>query len=225
MSRGITSSNRARSVLLVTSVVIGSAFAGWARAETSQPSFDCRKATSLVERSICINPELSALDRQLAQAFVAASARTTDKVGLRKDQNKWRTTIRDKCRSSECIADAYGARTSALSVTAENGRVLVLPGTGPAPLPPKTSVIAGVILYGTLVFDHDAAGGFTALQVGDRQYKLRYVWNVPESAAEQINRLEDASQTVSVIGDLLVWPDGTKAFDERSRAMVLIPKK
>ena len=225
MNRGVTSSNWARSVLVVTSVVIGSAFTGWAGAETSQPSFDCRKATSSVERSICISPELSALDRQLAQAFAAASTRTTDKVGLRKDQNKWRTTIRDKCRTGECIADAYGPRTRALSVTAENGRVLVIPGTGPAQLPPKTSVITGVILYGTLVFDHDAAGGFTALQVGDLQYKLRYVWNVPESAAEQINRLEDASQTVSVIGDLLVWPGGTKEFDDRSRAIVLIPKK
>ncbi|WP_176399135.1 lysozyme inhibitor LprI family protein [Pandoraea sp. PE-S2T-3] len=212
-------------MLVVTSIVIGSAFAGWARAETLQPSFDCRKATSSVERSICISPELSALDSQLAQVFAAASARTADKVGLRKDQNKWRTTIRDKCRSSECIADAYGARTRALSVTAENGRVLVLPGTGSAPLPPKTSVIAGGILYGTLVFDHDAAGGFTALQVGDRQYKLRYVGSVPESLAEQINRLEDASQTVSILGDLIVWPDGTKAFDDRSRAIVLIPKK
>lgn len=225
MNRGINSSRWARSALVVTAIVIGSAFTGWARAQTSQPSFDCRKASSSVERSICASPSLAESDSQLAQAFAAATSRTVDKAGLRKDQNKWRVTVRDKCSSDECIADAYVTRTRALRVSAANGLVLTLPRTGDASLPAKTSVFSGAVLYGTLVFDHDPAGGFTALQVGDRQYKLRYVWDVPEPIRVQIQRLEDSAQIVCVVGDLIVWPDGTKSFDDRSPVALLVPKK
>ncbi|VVE21028.1 lysozyme inhibitor LprI family protein [Pandoraea commovens] len=198
---------------------------GVVSAQTVQPSFDCRKASSSVERSICASPSLAESDNQLAQAFTAATNRTADKAGLRKDQNKWRATVRDKCRSDECIANAYRERTRALRVSAENGRVLTFPRTGDASPPSKTSVFSGAVLYGTLVFDHDLAGGFVALQVGDRQYKLRYVWDVPETLQAQIQRLEDSAQMVSVIGDLIAWPDGTKSVDDRSPVALLVPKQ
>lgn len=194
-------------------------------AQTAQPSFDCRKASNSVEQSICASPSLAESDSQLAQAFAAATSRTVDKVGLRKDQNKWRATVRDKCRSDECVANAYRERTRALRVSAENGRVLTFPRTGDASLPATTSVLSGAVLYGALVFDHDPAGGFIALQVGDRQYKLRYVWDVPEPIQVQIQRLEDSTQMLSVVGDLIVWPDGTKTFDDRSQVTLLVPKK
>lgn len=216
---------RAKRVGWATVAMIGVFSAIPALAEIAKPSFDCRKASSSVERSICASPSLAESDSQLAQAFAATTSRTADKVGLRKDQNKWRTTVRDKCRSDECIANAYRERTRALRVSAENGRVLTFPRTGDASLPAKTSVLSSAVLYGTLVFDHDPAGGFIALLVGDRQYKLRYVGDVPETLQAQIQRLEDSAQMVSVIGDLVVWPDGTKSFDDRSPVVLLVPQK
>lgn len=223
MSWGATYSRATRG-LWATVAVIGAFSTMQAWAEIAKPSFDCRKASSLVERSICASPSLAESDSQLAQAFAAAASRTVDKAGLRKDQNKWRTTVRDTCRSDECIANAYGVRTRALRVSAENGRVLTFPRTGDASLPAKTSVLSGAVLYGALVFDHDPAGGFVALQVGDRQYRLRYVWDVPEPIQAEIQRLEDSAQTVCVVGELVVWSDGTKTFDDRSQVTLLVPQ-
>ncbi|VVE50181.1 Lipoprotein LprI [Pandoraea communis] len=163
---------QAKRVGWATVAIIGVFSAIPALAEIAKPSFDCSKASSSVELSICASPSLAESDNQLAQAFTAATNRTADKAGLRKDQNKWRATVRDKCRSDECIANAYRERTRALRVSAENGRVLTFSRTGDASIPAKTSVLSGTVLYGALVFDHDPAGGFIALQVGGHQYKL-----------------------------------------------------
>lgn len=41
------------------------------------PSFDCTRAGSWTERTICADPELSALDEEMANAFAAARAATS----------------------------------------------------------------------------------------------------------------------------------------------------
>src|SRR3546814_6942360 len=41
------------------------------------PSFDCARAATWAEKTICADPELSALDERMARSFAAARAATT----------------------------------------------------------------------------------------------------------------------------------------------------
>lgn len=73
-------------------------------------SFDCRKATTAVERTICSNEALSRLDSQLKADFDTALARATDPAALRAAQRNWLTEVRDKCVDQACIERTYKAR-------------------------------------------------------------------------------------------------------------------
>lgn len=72
------------------------AFAG-----TVTASFDCRKAVTAVERTICSDSKLAALDRELAKAFAEAKqANAQDREFLKKSQSEW-LQKRSECSSSE----------------------------------------------------------------------------------------------------------------------------
>ena len=80
--------------------------------------FDCAKAQSRVEKLVCARPELSRLDDELAKAFETirketagidgATGKASFSFGVEHD--RWRTTIRDKCRTASCLKKAYEAR-------------------------------------------------------------------------------------------------------------------
>jgi uncharacterized protein YecT (DUF1311 family) len=65
---------------------------------TAAPSFDCKRATSIVEKEICGSAEFSDLDRDIAASFTAALAvlGTAAAAALRADQRAW-LKIRDDC--------------------------------------------------------------------------------------------------------------------------------
>ena len=82
----------------------------------SGPSFDCARAASPAESAICASPELSYVDRVLAESF----ARTMAALGadgqarLRAAQHDWLST-RDRCGGdAECLKSAMVARINAL---------------------------------------------------------------------------------------------------------------
>ncbi len=60
-------------------------------ASAQGPSFDCTKAKGQVERQICADPALAALDRQLDAVYKAATAKATGQLGaaLRTAQRSW----------------------------------------------------------------------------------------------------------------------------------------
>ena len=74
-------------------------------------SFDCGKARTSVEKSICANPSLSQLDDSMASAYKDAVDRGGEKV--RNDQRAW-LTEREKCKDENCIRIQYQERTVAL---------------------------------------------------------------------------------------------------------------
>ncbi|MFE8033021.1 DUF3298 domain-containing protein [Thiohalocapsa marina] len=87
-------------------------------------SFDCDKARTPVERAICADPALDALDLQLASAYAQALRRAGATAGngndtsmvadrLRDDQRGW-LFERDRCPDRECIEQAYRQRLAAL---------------------------------------------------------------------------------------------------------------
>ena len=73
-------------------------------------SFDCSKARTNVEMLICDDPDLSALDREMA-ALYAAARRTTP--GAADIQLTW-IKVRNKCANASCLYDAYDERISQL---------------------------------------------------------------------------------------------------------------
>jgi len=82
----------------------------------AQPSFDCAKATSPVERFICASPELSGLDEMLGRSFAVA----VDKLGdagacLRTDQSRWLRAVRNACADDACLQRAYRLRLGELN--------------------------------------------------------------------------------------------------------------
>lgn len=77
-------------------------------------SFNCAKASNKVEKMICTNPVLSALDENLSKAFKEALKAKNDKEQLKKEQFLWMKE-RDKCKESICVQKTYESRIADLN--------------------------------------------------------------------------------------------------------------
>lgn len=78
---------------------------------SASPSFDCRKATTAVEKLICSNPELSKLDVSLAETYKEAVSKDRS---IRDDQRAWNAE-KNKCADLDCLKSAYEDRISELT--------------------------------------------------------------------------------------------------------------
>ena len=81
-------------------------------------SFDCAKAGTPFEKTICSTPTLSSLDDKLAQMYFAAKAITPNPEQFKADQISWIKGARACGVDVVCIENAYKTRMSALSPTA-----------------------------------------------------------------------------------------------------------
>lgn len=93
------------------------------RESFAAPGFDCTKAQSASEQLICTDETLSALDREMNNAFNAAlEAQREDASALQADQRSW-IGLRNRCArgdlseesARECIAILYRARIAFLA--------------------------------------------------------------------------------------------------------------
>lgn len=78
------------------------------------PSFDCTKAKSFSEMTICNDPELSRLDSELAVIYQQAKERAPDKAAFRRQTVgawQWREA---NCHDRQCVADWYAQRKMVL---------------------------------------------------------------------------------------------------------------
>jgi uncharacterized protein len=78
-------------------------------------SFDCKKASTFVEQSICSNETASKLDEDLASKYKDALVTSKNSDGLKAEQKSWLKMVRNKCKTVECINDATNERISELS--------------------------------------------------------------------------------------------------------------
>jgi uncharacterized protein len=76
-------------------------------------SFDCAKASTTIERTICTNPSLSAKDAALGKLYVSA-LRGSSAAEARSEQRLWVTQSQQTCRSVACLEDAYDERLAEL---------------------------------------------------------------------------------------------------------------
>ena len=77
-------------------------------------SFDCGKAQTGVERLICTNPRLSALDDELATAYKDALGLAPDPAALKKEEQSWLKKVRNSAGTAGEIEAAYVARLGEL---------------------------------------------------------------------------------------------------------------
>lgn len=82
--------------------------------QTYATSFDCTKASSFAEKSICTDSQLSRLDEQLNSQYVRALDGAQDKAQARQDQRDW-LRLRDNCKTTSCLAASMSERLSVLS--------------------------------------------------------------------------------------------------------------
>lgn len=70
---------------------------------TYSAGFDCRKASTEIEKKICGTPSLSILDEQLSAVFKPLKNIHTFQI----IESEWRESERNTCESTECLEDAY----------------------------------------------------------------------------------------------------------------------
>jgi uncharacterized protein len=97
---------------LITVLLAPSAFA-------AQPSFDCAKATHAVEKLVCGDDQLAALDVTVAEDFKKAMGQisSTDQAALRTSQEKW-IEARNACAKDAdpkaCTLASYKTRIAVM---------------------------------------------------------------------------------------------------------------
>jgi len=78
-------------------------------------SFDCNKAASWLEKTVCSNPELSKLDEELAKAYhdALASLSREGQKETKQYQRQWLKEL-SSCQSVGCLKDVYKERIKQL---------------------------------------------------------------------------------------------------------------
>lgn len=79
--------------------------------DSPQPSFDCQKASTQVERLICSSDELATLDVKMVQAYTRLMKIYPGRDSLRSDQRSWLKNERSACKDTACLKRVITART------------------------------------------------------------------------------------------------------------------
>ena len=96
-------------------------WAGMAHA-ASFASFDCGKAATRVERSICEDVDLGIFDSQLQGAYAGALDRSLHPDKIKADQRAW-VMERDACGDAKCMTASYQRRIATLSKVSDEPKV------------------------------------------------------------------------------------------------------
>ena len=73
--------------------------------------FDCAKAATAVEKTVCADSELSAQDERLAALHARVRAADAHETATQRD---WLANTRDRCKDAACLKTAYAGRIAAL---------------------------------------------------------------------------------------------------------------
>lgn len=86
------------------------------RQTAAKPSFDCAKATNAVERAICSDPMLAAMDVSVAADYKKALNAAANKEALKAEQRQWLQQMHSQCSNGafQCIQQHYRERLSQL---------------------------------------------------------------------------------------------------------------
>ena len=110
-----------KAITCILPMVLSMPSAAGGQTALQRPTFDCRKATGEIEAMICKDPELIALDRQLADVLARALKRLPPKVAAeqRTGQRAWigdRNGCADRDDPRACTAISYQMRIAELQI-------------------------------------------------------------------------------------------------------------
>lgn len=90
---------------------------GWDRGKvvSTGPSFDCGRASTPTEHAICADARLSRLDRDVAQAYTSALARSSQDENVRASQRSWIGLRNDCGKDKLCLDHAMTGQISILN--------------------------------------------------------------------------------------------------------------
>jgi uncharacterized protein len=95
-------------------LVLLAAAAAMAGLQAQAASFDCAKASSQTEKSICASDQVSMLDEELSKVYTDAARTHTNSNALRASQREWLRNTRDKCQDEACLVNVYQRRIASL---------------------------------------------------------------------------------------------------------------
>ena len=87
----------------------------WSVSTIAAPSFDCTKAQSKSEISICESEALASLDLKIAKAYKQSLLNSSNTSLEKARQWVWLKETRDKCDDAECLERVMGERLALLS--------------------------------------------------------------------------------------------------------------
>ncbi len=87
----------------------------WSVSTIADPSFDCTKAQSKAENSICESEALASLDLKIAKAYKQSLLNSSNTSLEKARQWVWLKETRDKCDDAECLERVMGERLALLS--------------------------------------------------------------------------------------------------------------
>lgn len=82
---------------------------------TFAASFNCAKAKTWAEKTICNTKQLSNLDELLDASYKKALASTSAKSALKAAQTDWLVMERDTCEDVDCLKSVYTSRIAVLN--------------------------------------------------------------------------------------------------------------
>ncbi len=89
--------------------------------EANAASFDCAKAISRIDNTICASPKVSKLDNDLAVAYKDALRNSADQDGVKTAQRAWLKQTRNTCLDEACLITVYQQRIAALNASVPMG--------------------------------------------------------------------------------------------------------
>lgn len=200
-------------------------------AHAQAASFDCAKARTAVEKSICADPGLSALDEHLGRYYAAARvALAHDTSCLVADQRHWLRNVRNACKGAECLTRATLQRLAvldALQPGATRVRGITLPNERPLVwiIPPASDEVAAprdvatkpLVVRGTLR-DEVADGDGFVMQVANGARHVLYPLMLLESPSTEHLAILAATDgaTYEARGRRQVTEDGSRDFAQGS---------
>ena len=79
-------------------------------------SFDCKKASTFIEKAICSDADASDLDEMLAQSYEKALETVSNPNNLRDKQIIWLKKVRNQCQNIKCLRSALESRIDELEL-------------------------------------------------------------------------------------------------------------
>lgn len=88
-----------------------------------EASFDCKKAVSPAEKTVCRDPALANLDRRLSNLYRQVLETSSDSEQVKASQRHWLRTIRNGCTTAPCMRTAYERRIAILGKMSKEGLI------------------------------------------------------------------------------------------------------